>query len=391
MKKPSIITNKIILQLQKSLAAVGLSFIIVWGYAQIALNLSFLNPISEAIANFSITDKYYQMMPEVENRSLTIVDLTPLHDRGEIANVLEEIEACCPATIGVDCVFEGGKSDTLADDAIRSIAEQYHNIVFSYKLLNEQSDCIGYSRSVHSFFTDEIAVREGVANMYRDNFYTGIKRTLKLGWTHSGNKELSLVGEIVNLYAGTEVVTARDNDMNINFAPTHFSIVEPSEILQSRHLIEGRIVFLGALADEIDMHYTPIGKMSGVELLAYATQTLIEDRQIIELPMWLQVVVAVFLVMLTNVLQLLYLRWTSKSRSPLVFHVMGSAYMLGVVTFLWIALIMWGTFLCFNLYNVSVELGWPIAAMAFLSTSRSFYAACEDYYKIWEKRKAKKK
>ena len=90
-------------------------------------------------------------------------------------------------------------------------------------------------------------------------------------------------------------------------------------------------------------------------------------------------------------LQLVYLRWTSGSKSPLVFHVMGSAYVLGVVTFLWIAMIMWVTFLCFNLYNVSVELGWPIAAMAFLATSRSFYAACEDYYKLWKQRKPKKK
>ena len=391
MKKKRTIASKFFLQPLKALAVVGFSFIIVWGYAQIALNLSFLNPISEAIANFSITDKYYQMMPEMENRSVTIVDLTSLHDRGEIACALEEIEACRPAAIGMDCVFEGRKTDTLADNAIRSVAERYHNIVFSYRLLNEQTDGIGYSRSVHSFFTDEISVREGVTNMQRDNMYNGIKRNLKLGWMQNGNRELSLVGEIVNLYAGTEVITAWDNDVNINFAPTHFTLLEPLEIQQYKHLIEGRIVLFGAMADETDMHYTPIGKMAGVELLAYATQTLLEDRQIKEPPFWLQVVMAVLLVMLTNVLQLVYLRWTSGSKSPLVFHVMGSAYVLGVVTFLWIAMIMWVTFLCFNLYNVSVELGWPIAAMAFLATSRSFYAACEDYYKLWKQRKPKKK
>ena len=391
MKKPKNITSKLFLQPLKTLAVVGFSFIIVWGYAQIALNLSFLNPISEAIANFSITDKYYQMMPEKENHSITIVDLTSLHDRGEIAWAVEELEVCNPAVIGMDCIFEGRKPDTLADNAIRSVAEQYHNIVFSYRLLNELSDETGHSRSVHSFFTDEMLVHEGVTNMQRDNLYNGIKRTLKLGWMQNGNKELSLVGEIVNIYAGTEVVTAEDNDVSINFAPTHFTLVEPSEILQHRNLIEGRIVLFGALADETDMHYTPIGKMAGVELLAYATQTLLEDRQIIEPPLWLQVIIAILLVVLTNMLQLAYLKWTTNSKSPLVYHVMGSAYVLGVVTFLWIALIMWVTFLCFCLYNVSVELGWPIAAMAFLATSRSFYAACEEYYKLWKQRKPKKK
>ena len=61
MKKNS---KDVLLQIQKALVVVGFSFVIVWGYAQIALNLSFLNPISEVIENFSITDKYYQMMPE---------------------------------------------------------------------------------------------------------------------------------------------------------------------------------------------------------------------------------------------------------------------------------------------------------------------------------------
>ena len=81
MKKNS---KDVLLQIQKALVVVGFSFVIVWGYAQIALNLSFLNPISEVIENFSITDKYYQMMPERENRYISIVDLTSLHDRQEI-------------------------------------------------------------------------------------------------------------------------------------------------------------------------------------------------------------------------------------------------------------------------------------------------------------------
>lgn len=370
------------------MVVVGFSFIIVWGYAQIALNLSFLNPISEAIENFSITDKYYQMMPERENRSVTIVDLSTLHNRGDIAQALEEIETCQPAVIGMDCVFEGEKSDTLDDNALKSVAERYHNIVFSCRLLNEQANSTGYSRSVHSFFAENIPIHEGVSNMQR-NPYNGIKRTLKLGWTLNGTKIPSLVGELVNLYADTLVVTVHDNDVSINFSPTRFAMIDPSEILQKKSMIEGRIVLFGTLMDELDMHYTPIGKISGVELQAYATQTLLEDRQILGPPIWLQVIIAILLVILTNMLQMAYLSWTSRSKIPIVYHVMGSAYVLGLVTFFWIALIMWITFLCFNFYNIRIELGYPIAAMAFLATSRSFYAACEDYYKLWREKKRK--
>ena len=379
-----------LLQSLKNLAIVGFAFVIVWGYALIALNLSFLNPISEAIKSFSITDKYYQMMSEKESRMVVIVDLTNLINRGAIAHALEDIEACHPAVIGMDCVFEGMKDDTVADNAVRDVARKYDNIVYSYKLLDEQADGSGYSRSIHSFFTDEIKVHEGITNMQRDNIYNGIKRKLKAGWLLNGNKEPSLVGEVVNIFAKKEVIKATGKDIKINFSPTHFATIDPTEVSQNKELIEGRIVLFGTLTDETDMHYTPLGKMSGVQLLAYATQTILENEQIKELPFWVQVITAILMVMATNKLQLTYTDWTSGSKSPLIRYVLGSSYINGLITFIWIAFIMWIAFLCFCLYNISIETGWPIAAMAFLSTSRSFYAACEAYYNIWKEGKQKK-
>lgn len=375
--------------MQKNLAVVGLSFVIVWGYAGIALNLSFLNPIAEAIKSFSITDKYYQMMSEKDSRLITIVDLTNLFNRGEIAQVIENIEECHPAVIGMDCVFEGEKEDTAADNAIRRVSAKYDNIVYSYRLLNELADGTGYSRSIHSFFTDSIKVHEGVTNMQIDNLYNGIKRKLKAGWKVNGTKKPTLMCELVNIYAKEEVLKATDDDININFHPTRFTKIGPSEILQNKANIEGRIVLFGTLTDECDMHYTPLGKIAGIELLAYATQTIIEKEQIIKFPLWIQFIIAFLLVILTNVLQMTYIDRTSRSRSPLVHHIIGSAYIQGVITFLWIALIMWVSFICFGLYGISIDTGWAIAAMAFLSTSRSFYAACEAYYKIWKERKQK--
>lgn len=341
------------------------------------------------IENFSMTDKYYQMMPERNNHSLVIVNMGSLFHRGDIAMTMDMIEECHPAAMAVDCVFEGEKDDTLADNAVRKVAQKYDNIVFSYRLVDEQTDGSGYKQAVHSFFTDEIPVREGVTNMTRDNIYNGIKRSLKLGWLVNGEKHLSLVGELINTYAGKVVMTPEKKDVNINFTPTVFTVIDPAEIMQCRDLIEGRIVLFGSMTDETDMHYTPLGKIAGVELLAYATQTLLENRQIIKPSLFLYALISLILVSLTNMLQVVYLHWTAQSRDPMIYHVMGSTYVLSVLTFLWIAVIMWAAFIGFSLYNLSIELGWPIAAMAFLATSRSFYAACEDYYRLW-KRKYKK-
>lgn len=388
------IDKKILPQLLKVIVVVGFSFVIVWGYAQITLSLSVLNPILEVIEKFSITDKYYQMMPPRENRYISIVDLTPLRDRSDIAQALEEIESCHPTVVGMDCRFKNEnkelasdgkpKGDVHADDELKRVVKEYRdNIVFSYELFDEENEEVGYTREMHSFFAQEIPIHEGVCNMLGDNLYNGIKRQVKLGWTLNGNKVPSLVGEVVNIYSGEEMTKAEDENVNIKFTPTNFTIISPDSILQHKKDIEGHIVFFGSMAEETDMHYTPLGKMAGVELLAYATQTLLEHSQIVKPSMWLQKLVAILLVTLTYILQLVYYSWTSNSKSPLIHHVMGSSYILGMVTFLWMALIMWINFLHFCMCNINFEIGWSMAAIAFLGTSHSFYAACEDCYHIW--------
>ena len=378
--------NNFLPWLLRNLAATGISFMIVYGYALIVLNISSLNPISETIKNFSVTDIYYRMMQPEKNQWLTIVDMTSLRDRDEIARTLEEIEECRPKVIGMDCIFEKEKCDTLADNTLRRMAKHYRNIIYSYKLLNEsEDDSVGYTQSVHSFFTNETSVREGVVEFERIDLYSGIKRTLKLRWMLNGNKVPSFAGEIANLYTEDFFAAEADGDLKINFTPTCFTVIKPSnpyDILEHKQLMEGRIVLFGAMTDENDMHYTPLGKMAGVELHAYATQTLLRKNQIKNLPRWLNTIISVLLVMLTNALQLMYLGWTSRSRSPFVRHMMGSTCIIGLITFMWISLLMWGTFICFCHYNVNLELEWSIAAMAFLSTSRSFYTACEDYLSL---------
>lgn len=381
--------NKTFLLLLKHSAAVGFAFLIVWAYAQIALNLSFLSPISEAIENFSITDKYYQILKTKKSHAITIVDLKTLIKRDDIAKTLEEIERCNPAVIGVDCVFENESGDTIADNAIRDFARQYDNVVYSYRLSNEKDSNIGYADETHSFFAEEIPVHEGVTNMPRENLYNQIKRTLRSGWRVNGIDRLSFIGELMNMYAGFSFCKTSDTDININFSPTEFEVVSPADIESNRQILEGRIVLLGTMNDMSDTHYSPLGNIAGVELLAYGIQTLLEDSQVVTIPIAWSIVLAYLLVLLTNFLQLWYLDFTSNSTNPIVHHVMGSAYILGIVTFLWISVLMWVTFLLFCHYSVSVDLEWSIAAMAFLSTSRGFYTAMEEYYNMWINNKEK--
>ena len=88
----------------------AISVVVVAIFAFCTLNLSFLNPIATALEEFSVTDIYYQMhsdMGEVRKSSLvTIVDMTELTSRQDIANTIEEIENHHPAVLGIYIVFD---------------------------------------------------------------------------------------------------------------------------------------------------------------------------------------------------------------------------------------------------------------------------------------------
>ena len=108
-----------------------LAFALISFMAAIALNVSFLNPLSKAISDFNFTDVYYQILQESGdneyNDDIVLVDLTPLQNRQEIATALQQIEEQHPKVIGVDCVFEGLKEDTLGDIMISNVAAEYQN------------------------------------------------------------------------------------------------------------------------------------------------------------------------------------------------------------------------------------------------------------------------
>ena len=62
-----------------------LAFALISFMAAIALNVSFLNPLSKAISDFNFTDVYYQILQESGdneyNDDIVLVALTPLQNR----------------------------------------------------------------------------------------------------------------------------------------------------------------------------------------------------------------------------------------------------------------------------------------------------------------------
>lgn len=358
---------------------VCLSFVVVGIFALVTLNLSFLNPIEQVVKDFSMTDIYYQVLRDTgeprESRAVTIVDMTELYSRSDLARVLDNIGEAGAKVIGVDVVFEGLKEDTLGDAMVLDVAKERKDVVFSYKLLNYVDDSLQYADAVHSFFTDSVTVTEGFTNMER-NLYGGMKRSLSLGRRCRGELVSSFILQVANLYAEREVMPLEDKDLNINFSPMRFPVVDPDSIFENEGLVRDRIVLLGAMKDEYDMHYTPLGKMAGVELLAYSVQTLLQQKEVRKVSGFWLWVVSFVLVWLTQVMQGRYAAFVSRRRNRFARFYLGTTFVKGIITFLWMALLMGVAFVVFAKWDVSFNLGWAFSAIAFLEAARGFYDAC---------------
>ena len=115
-------SNKADRTMKHYVMATIIAFCIVAIYALFAINLKILNPLVQALKEYSITDFYYQVIGIGEERDtsriVTIVDMTELTDRRDIAYALREVQEQQPKVIGVDIVFEGLKPDNPEGDSL---------------------------------------------------------------------------------------------------------------------------------------------------------------------------------------------------------------------------------------------------------------------------------
>lgn len=369
--------------LLKNVTVVFLAALIMGFFALITVLTKPLAPVEEAIKNFSFTDIYYSIMtytgePE-KSHLITIVDLTRLTNRSDIAQTLEDIEAGQPEVLGLDCVFDNEGEDLIANADLVNTVEKYDNMVFSLKFLDWQDEEKGWSKAIHSFFADFIDIKEGTSNMPRGGLYDSMKRKVPRAEKLNGKYHPSLCAKIANCYAHRDITNGKTDDLNINFSPMEFSVLQPEEVLDHPELIKDRIVLLGCMYDDRDNHWTPVGKIAGVELLAYGIQSLLTNKEVYEVPQVNFWIISLLIVLLVQIIQSDYLSHTSKSKNIFVRFVLGSTYILGIITFLFTSVFIGITFLLFKTYNVSFNLGWSMSVIAFLGTSRNMYAALKEY------------
>jgi len=382
--------------LLRYVAIAVLAYLMMGFFALITLKFKPLDPLSSAVKNFSFTDIYYEILNESANRDtskvVTIVDMTKLYRRGDLAKVMEDIESCHPKVIGVDVVFDVEKDDFAGNDSLITVASMYDNIVFSMKLLDYKDSEVGFTKEIHSFFGNYTPIKEGFSNMPRGGHYDSMKRILPLRYVSNGEEKPSLIAKTVSEYVGKDLWNEEGSksELSINFSPMTFQVLDPDEVVLHPELIEGRIVLLGAMYEEVDTHWTPAGKIAGVNLLAFAAQTLIDKKEVHQLPFLLQLLSSFILTLLIYSLQKQYTNKTNNSKKLFVRFILGSSYMFNVGMFFFTSILLGICFYIFAYTQVSINIAWALASLAFMSTSSNMLEALTNYVKARIERKKQK-
>ena len=345
----------------------------------ITINIDFLNPIANALDDFSVTDVIYEIQHDESkarmNDIITIVDMTELTDRGDIAYLLEEINACEPLVMGIDLIFEGKKDDSIANEMLKeSVKVMGSKAVYSTKLVDYNSNSQSFSRSVQSFFANEIHIAEGYTNL-NDNLERRRIRDFSIMQKLNDNTQLSFPAKIA-AYFNNSLEQLDSQDLLINFKNEKFPVVKYDEIQEKRELIEGHIVLIGALTEEQDMHNSPIGKMSGLELQAYSLLTLLEQKNIQKIPTWLEWILVFLVCYLLEIAIDIVWQWVKKKdKSAFMVFLKESNLVSVVMLFIGLLIVCWLTYILFVKRGLLVPGGLIMGMMALTCEGRDILIA----------------
>lgn len=355
------------------------AFLLLWLLGVITFSLDILNPVADALDNFSITDVFFDIEhsgsePE-QSDLITLVDMTELHKRGDIASLIEDINLNDPILVGVDLIFEGVKDDYLGNELLEgSVQAISDRAIFSKKLINYSSESNTFTGSVRSFFIDSLMIEEAYTNL-NDDMAGNCIRDFSIKLSNNGAEVLSFPAKIAAVF-DESVKTLDEKEMLINYRNVVFPVVKWDQIAEKSNLIEGHIVLIGTMTEEQDMHMTPLGKMPGLELQAYSLLTLLEHKNIKKVPGWLKWLFAFLVCYLLEVSVDALNRVMEKRATSVPMLFFKEANLLSVILlFVFIVITCGLFFFLFTKHGVLMEGGVILALLALVYESRDLYEA----------------
>lgn len=338
-----------------------------WVLAFASINLSVIDPVKKAFADFSMMDIYYEIQNssggKEMNSDIVLVDMTELYDRRQIAECIENIEKCQPKVFVIDLIFERPSFDEEENEAIINAMANIKNGVVSCKLTDYDSESDRF-RNVRTSFFDGIDsdFSWAFSNVISGEGY-GCIRQYSQNETLVDRTVYSLPYMAVCKYTGTRPQPQAPKQRSIEYSHTDFLTIKHSDVLDNRRFIKDKIVILGTINEEADTHITPLGKMPGMKIQAFAMLSSMAHHQIHTASSMVGLILALLICYLSA-----WVGTALPKKFPFSYIYWMKLYYFGITT-----LLVGASFILFARFNYYVSLLLPLAGLALVETARLQY------------------
>ena len=348
------------------LAVCAMLWLFGWLLLEITTRISLFDPFNAAINDFYMTDVFFEIQNKgsaVHNNDIVIVDMTDLRTRDDIAQTITDIKSCHPKVLGVDIIFERRSFDDMDDAALISAIENGDcPQIFSCKLRDYNNQDSVFKDCLYSFF-QKVNKEWGYTN-YKQERLGGVTRKTSQRQNLNDSVVYSFPYLLACKYAGRQPIEEIINERTIMYMNVVFDSLKSTEVMQHKEMLKDKLVLLGAKNEEADMHFSPIGKKSGMEVIAYSILSYLNHDETTKMSEGTSLLLTFILCFIAAWMGYKIERWNS-----VFFPILAKIFNFGlVVVLIGIALYL------FVDYNYYVDLPYPLLGLAFTEDIRELYA-----------------
>ncbi len=248
--------------------------------------------------DFRITDIYAQVADSRPVRKLD--DRIVLLDIGyggreEIIDCFQILSICEPKVVGIDINFAyPGDNDSLLIQAINELPSAI--LPLGVESVTDHT----FSLSDKPFFYEsEKNFRYGIVNLPAEKEHASI-REYAVNYRMDTGRSIQSFAVAMAVEGAPDAVSEllkRGNPREpIDYASREFLRMSMDDLMENPEKVAGRYVIVGADNEASDMHSTPINSyMSGMEIHAYSLSSLLDRSWFMEMPAWVDNVLAFIL------------------------------------------------------------------------------------------------
>ena len=334
-----------------------------------SLNLSSFNPLKQALDDFKMTDVYFEMMrsdKEKElNKNIVLIDVTQLTSRDSLAQAIVDINSCSPKVLMIDLIFERPSFDKIDDiSLINAIETGKDKEILSCKLTGYNPTTKLFTNQTKSFFSEFADFKWAYSNVDQTR-PGGCIRHYSLSQNLNDTLSFSMAYMAACAYLD---IQPEKNDVDqrlIVYDDTDFLSIPYDKILENKNLLKDKLVIMGTLEEEADMHITPVGKLPGMKILAYSALTFMNHRNVSSMGLFTSLIMAFFVCF--------FCAWAGQKIRKKFSNI--TSYILKLFYFLVTAFLVWMAFIIFIHFDYDINLLYSLLGLALVEEGRLQYSS----------------